>query len=937
MESKSVNLLVVGAATILALTTSVGSAQAVAAATPAPSLARITVDAVDAPLIGVLQTIVRQAHLQVSFGKKIYEWTERVTMHVHDVPVDEAFARALAQTGLRAEVSSGFVDFIAVGANGAGEPVRGGIAGTVLDAKTKRPIPGAKITLDDAGTRVTSDNAGGFRIANASAGVHVLHVRMVSYAKTSTTLTVVDGELCTIHVELEPSTNVLEQVVVTGTVVPTERKALPNAITVITAKELEARGITHIDQLFRGDVPGLFVGRRGQFNADHPGQVILYARGTTVLSGGSVTGAVEGVKTYVDGIELADKTYLGLIDPKSIERIEIVTGPEASTIYGSNAISGVIQIFTKRGSTPKPQVTTTLRSSWTQNNFSASVAPQHDVGIEVTGIDGHLSYNTGASWQYQGSWVPAVQGQTASGYAGGRIQVAGFSTDLTLRALRGGNRSNGASQQVVLEQGATGEGNALVNGGGVPVRNVQQNTDNSLGLTSSYTMARWWSHTLTLGVDRLTLISNVQDPNWTTPGDSLRYLVQTTAQRLTGAYSTTLRIPLTAAANALVTVGADESHATSTQEFGNYQSVNNGFSNQNFVFSRSVANEHGGFLQSQLGLWDAVFVQYGLRAVYNPNIGKDQNPNLEPKYGIAWTQAFGGVTAKVRASYGHSTRPPTLVLTNAIRMGSDPIFGPIRVQRFGDTLSRYANPNLLPEQQKGGEGGIELYVGNRASLTVTRFNQTVDNLIVDPIVDSIDALPAQRALHGWRPWQVHYQVDENLNLGSICNQGWEATSSMSVGVLNLRGTYSWAKSRLIALAPRFRAQFPEYVAGIENGALPEHTYGVEIAYARGGTRIAYNLQGQGEANRSSQRLAIANDIRLAANNAPLSLLNGIPSNYTEKAPGYALGDVNASQQFTPWLEGLVQITNVTNSYHSDFSLSNAQPGRTTGIGLRFRF
>ena len=74
------------------------------------------------------------------------------------------------------------------------------------------------------------------------------------------------------------------------------------------------------------------------------------------------------MKVFVDGIEVANPTTAA-VDPNSIERIEVIRGPQAAAIYGSDAIGGVIQIFTKRGDP------TLSHPRWTLKPRSASSRP----------------------------------------------------------------------------------------------------------------------------------------------------------------------------------------------------------------------------------------------------------------------------------------------------------------------------------------------------------------------------------------------------------------------------------------------------------------------------------------------------------------------------------------------------------------------------------
>ena len=91
------------------------------------------------------------------------------------------------------------------------------------------------------------------------------------------------------------NTAALRTVVVTGTVTAAPIREIPNAITVITAAQIRERGVTSIDQLFHGEVPGLFSARVTPYS--QYGQAGVFARGSVTLLGGGT------MKVYVDGVE----------------------------------------------------------------------------------------------------------------------------------------------------------------------------------------------------------------------------------------------------------------------------------------------------------------------------------------------------------------------------------------------------------------------------------------------------------------------------------------------------------------------------------------------------------------------------------------------------------------------------------------------------------
>jgi hypothetical protein len=331
---------------------------------------------------------------------------------------------------------------------------------------------------------------------------------------------------------------------------------------------------------------------------------------------------------------------------------------------------------------------------------------------------------------------------------------------------------------------------------------------------------------------------------------------------------------------------------------------------------------------------NALFLTYGLRGEWSPSFGPAVNPNLARNYGVALAHEFGPVTAKLRGKYGRSTRPPSNgkasgQLYSEARPGA-PLY-------WGNVYTTLPTPDLLPEHRQGGEGGVELYLGNRASFTVTRANETVDNLIDNAKSDSVDILPQWTVAFPVCAvaWKCPLRQNQNLNLGSIRNQSWEFHGTVTLGPVTTSGTWTHTKSRIIGITERYRNQFPYYYVGGSFIFSPEHTYGVNVTYARGNTTISTNWQGQGTQLLGTYDLfALTNDrIRLDVNN---KIRWNIPATYAAVGSGYGIGDVHVSQRVTAHVDANIDVSNLASTRRVDDAATAGSVGRGINIGMRIR-
>jgi TonB-dependent starch-binding outer membrane protein SusC len=227
----------------------------------------------------------------------------------------------------------------------------GTVVGRVIDADNGQPVAAAQVTV--AGTqlgRATGDD-GRFTLANIPAGAFTVTVRRIGYQQQSRAVTLAAGATVTVNITLVKSSVSLTGVVVTATG-EERKKEVGNAVTTVGSADFERGAVANTQQILQGRTTGVTI----QANGGGPG-----AGGTIRLRG--VNSITQGNRPliYVDGIRIFNGNSptgvssrqsvspLNDIAASDIDRIEVVKGPAATTLYGTEASGGVIQIFTKRG------------------------------------------------------------------------------------------------------------------------------------------------------------------------------------------------------------------------------------------------------------------------------------------------------------------------------------------------------------------------------------------------------------------------------------------------------------------------------------------------------------------------------------------------------------------------------------------------------------
>ena len=197
-------------------------------------------------------------------------------------------------------------------------------------------------------------------------------------------------------VQQPQDTVVLKPVVVTATRTPVAADLVASAVTVLRGVDLVAQGVRTVADALE-TVPGVHIVETGSIG----GQTSLFMRG----------GESDYVKVLLDGVPLNQAgggIDLAHLTTDNVDRIEVVRGP-VSVLYGSDAMTGVVQVFTRTGQTRTPRLGAELRAgtygSWNGAFDVVGGTPSVGYAARVSRFssDGLYPYNN----QYRNSVVNA--------------------------------------------------------------------------------------------------------------------------------------------------------------------------------------------------------------------------------------------------------------------------------------------------------------------------------------------------------------------------------------------------------------------------------------------------------------------------------------------------------------------------------------------------
>jgi TonB-linked SusC/RagA family outer membrane protein len=638
------------------------------------------------------------------------------------------------------------------------------IRGKIVAEGTNAPIGSVQVQLGTRGAQ--TNDAGVFSFANVPAGTYTLQVRMIGFERYSRSVTVADDKTTDLSITLKRQALSLDQIVVTGTPGAARRREVGNAISQIDVTSLPEVP-SSVDNLLQGKSTGLTVTGnsggvgggasirlRGNVSATQSNQPLIYVDGVRVKGDGFPKNTFP--TGYAGNSDNTVYSPLNDIDPSDIERIEVIKGPAATTLYGTEAASGVIQIFTKRGQNGSGR--------WTfQTDHSMSQTPKYGPtkGYEGNALvvpDKEVNPYGTVDYLYLDPWLrTGYKHKYTLGLEGGRDDVKYFISGSTSNetgvlpldkaaqsSVRGNlsvtprkdvtvqwNTSFSSNEMTKTPMGGTAAGLSL---------NASRRDRNYFGSADPAKIGRVLDFQLTSQVDHLVTGGTIQYQP--TEDFSTRLIVgydlaaQETRNYMPFGFATVPKGQISVGRYSSRTTTADYAATWSHKLFGalrsslsggaqaiavdqvnvvagsrdfpgpGEQTVSNGALSLG-VEDRSRVINAGLFVQDVLDFRDRYFLTVGARfdgnSAFGQSLGLQMYPKVSGSYVVSdesfWPKAAG--TMKLRAAYGQSGRAPGAF--DAVRTWSSYSWG--GVAAF--VPRNLGNPLLGPERTSEIEAGFE--------------------------------------------------------------------------------------------------------------------------------------------------------------------------------------------------------------------------------------
>lgn len=673
---------------------------------------------------------------------------------------------------------------LAVSAPLVGAQGTGSIRGKVTNAGSGAPIGNAQVFV--AGTQLggLSSGDGSFNIAAVPAGSHVVRVRMLGFQPTEKTVTVTAGGPVTVDFALSQSAISLDEVVVTGTGGSARKREVGNSIGQLKVSDVPEVP-TNLSNMLAGRVAGVNV-TGGTGNAGG-GSAIRLRGSTSVALTNQPLIFIDGVRTRSDeyprnGIFTGttqrganvNSSPLNDINPDDIDRIEVVKGAAAATLYGTDAAAGVIQIFTKRGAQGAARWQAQLNAGYNElQKFGTDEVPllymdpfvrkgrRFGSAAQVSGGAGdNLKYLLSGNADNTEGVLPndrerKYQIRANLDFLPIRNVAVNWSSAYTTNLIQqtpAGNNAQGVTLNA-FRQNRNYYGSAHPDTIRLALRQDLKSTIDRLilGNTATWTPITNFSSRFTIGFDRAALenrnvrpfgfrgapLGVIQNQRWANTTLSTDWVNNydwnvTNSLRVTASAGTQY-------VNSLVgdVVAFSENFATPSAPTVASGGIKNADENRQRVITG------GAFSQALVGFKDRYFFTIGGRLDGNSAFGEDFGFQFYPKVSGSWVVSDEGFwnpsfgTLKLRAAYGQAGRAPGAFA--AVRTYSQVGWGPSTAVR----PNNLGNADLGPERTTELELGFDESLFNgRVGIDFTYFKATTTDALF-----SVRSVPSEGFLN----------------------------------------------------------------------------------------------------------------------------------------------------------------------------------------------
>lgn len=255
--------------------------------------------------------------------------------------------------------------FVLGGLAGGGSAVlaaqQGTLAGRVTDQANGQPLAGARVTIMGTALIAQTNVEGRYTLSRVPGGQVTVRASAVGFGAASRVVTVNPGETAVVDLALALSPYSLDEVVITSTGDQAKREVGNSIARIDAAKLVETAPITNVTDLLIAKaagvdvLPGTVTGAPARVRIRGTNSLSLSNEPVYFLDGIRVTS--QNRSSGICDVGCAPPSRINDLNPEDFESIDVVKGPAASALYGTDAANGVVVITTKHGQPGKARWT----------------------------------------------------------------------------------------------------------------------------------------------------------------------------------------------------------------------------------------------------------------------------------------------------------------------------------------------------------------------------------------------------------------------------------------------------------------------------------------------------------------------------------------------------------------------------------------------------